>query len=411
MARPASPLGPPIEVVEPDPAVADLLGVLRRHLGMDLAWLGRVEGDLLVLQVVNGDAAGFGLAPGSTIRREAALYTQVLAHDQPVIVPDTHRDPRTAAAGTVRALGIGAYAATPVYDNDNDIYGILGCLAHQPHPQLREREGRFLSLLAAFLSDAVIDLHRVWETRSRVSRVINDLIDAGGPQIVFQPVVDLTEGRVVGVEALSRFPGSTDDPEGWYAVASSVGLGTDLELVAIRRALTVLSELPRPVTLAVNASPATITSGLIGLLASFPACERLIVEITEHEYFSADPVVMRGVHALRALGVQIAVDDIGTGYAGLEQLIHLRPEIVKLDYLITHGMDHDPARRAVAAAIVDVTAEIGGCVIAEGIENAAELRVAIDVGVDFGQGYLLGAPARSARAACAPAVALADRRG
>ncbi|KPM51601.1 diguanylate phosphodiesterase [Frankia sp. R43] len=408
MARTASPVGParPLdpgtEQIQADPAVADLLGVLRRHLAMDVAFLGRLDEQCLLLQVFDGDPAAFGLAPGSTVRRHAALYPTALAHDAPIVIPDTQADRRTAQAPIVQGLGIGSYAAALVYDNDDEVYGLVGCLGRQPRQHLRPRDGQFVDLLAAFLRDAVIDLRRVWESRSHLSRIISDLIDDGGPQIVFQPVVSLADGSIAGVEALSRFPDSHRDPEGWFKVAAQVGLGTELELAAIRHALTALPGLPPSVALSLNAAPATIASGLLGLLRSFGACDRVIVEITEHEYFSTDPVVMRDIQALRSLGTRIAVDDTGTGYAGLEQLIQLRPEIVKLDYLITHLMDVDPARRAVAAAIVSVAREIGGQVIAEGIESTAELRTATEIGIGFGQGYLLGRPARTLRAACSP---------
>ncbi|WP_051102698.1 sensor domain-containing phosphodiesterase [Parafrankia elaeagni] len=409
MACAALPLGPPrslgpeSEAIEADPSVTELLGVLRRHLGMELAFLGSLDEQWLVLQVLDGDAASFGVRAGSTIRREAAVHPQVLGQDEPVIIPDAHRDERLGRTGMVDTLGVGSYAAALVFDNDADVYGLVGCLGHEPHPRLRPRDGRFVGLLAAFLSDAVIDLRRAWESRSRASRVVSDLIDAGGPDIVFQPVVDLRDGTVAGVEALSRFPGSTGDPEGWYTVAGQVGLGTELELAAIRRALAAVRDLPPPVALSLNAAPATIASGLLGLLGTSRTCHRIIVEITEHEHFSTDPAVARGIAALRALGARIAVDDMGTGYAGLEQLIRIRPEIVKLDYVITHGVDVDPARQAVAAAIVSVARKIGCQVIAEGIETAAELRAVRGIGIDYGQGFLLGRPAGSVRAACSPA--------
>ncbi|WP_242419656.1 EAL domain-containing protein, partial [Frankia sp. CpI1-P] len=102
-----------------------------------------------------------------------------------------------------------------------------------------------------------------------------------------------------------------------------------------------------------------------------------------------------------ARGVRIAADDTGTGYAGLEQLIELHPDIVKLDYLVTHGMDTDPARRTTAAALVMISREFGGCVIAEGVETPAELQTALDVHIPYGQGFLLGAPAPTPSLACA----------
>ncbi|ABD11788.1 diguanylate phosphodiesterase [Frankia sp. CcI156] len=393
-----STLGPPAGVTQPDTVVTDLLEILRRHLRMDVAGLARIDGDLLVLQVLSGDARGFRLAPGSTIRREHALLGRVLSGEIPEIVADTRTDPRTADAGVVRELGVGAYAAAPVADNDGEVYGIVGCLAHDALPHPRDRDVHFLHLLAAFLSDAVLDLHRLWEQRRRIWQEVSDLIDAGGPKMIFQPIFRLTDERIVGVEALSRFPHTTGDAQQWYNDAATVGLSIELELMAIRHALTVLPTLPSDLTLAVNASPSTITSGLVDILPDRGA-DRLIVEITEHEHIGDDSELLVAVGVLRRRGVRIAIDDVGTGYAGLEQLIHLRPEIIKLDRVLTHGIDTDPARRAIATGLVQVAGEIGGCVIAEGIETPMELDTAMAAGIPYGQGYLLGHPTTTAGAA------------
>ncbi|WP_051054240.1 EAL domain-containing protein [Frankia sp. QA3] len=405
MSRAESAFGPPSGGIEPDTTVTELLGILRRHLAMDLAYLARADGEYLVLQVINGDGRRFGLAPGVRVRPNPGLYRSLLAGTLPKVVADTRRDHHMVDVPVMEELGIGCYAATVVTDNDGEVFGVLGCISRDPRPDLRERDSRFLGLVAAYLSDAVIDLHRIWEARSQVWRSVSQMIDAGGPKIVYQPVIDLATGRIAGVEALSRFPYEHREPprgpQGWYSDATTVGLSAELELAAIRRALQVIPQLPAAVCLAVNASPTTITSGLLDVLHDDETCRRLVVEITEHEYFCDDTKVLCAVRELRARGVRIAVDDIGTGYAGLEQLIELHPDIVKLDYLITHGMDTDPARRTTAAALVMISMEFGGCVIAEGIESPAELHTALDVHIPYGQGYLLGAPAPTASLACA----------
>ncbi|CAJ62693.2 MULTISPECIES: EAL domain-containing protein [Frankia] len=389
----------------------ELLGILRRHLRMDLAYLARADGDDLVIQVLNGPGGQFGLATGARVRPDPRFYRSLLAGTLPKVIPDTGRDPFLVDTPLVTRLGIGCYAATVVTDTKGKVFGVLGCISREPRPYLRERDSRFLGLAAEYLSDAVIDLHRIWEARSRVWSSISEMIDAGGPKIVYQPIVDLTTGRTAAVEALSRFPHEPGlpheprrpprGPSSWYFDAMTIGLSAELELAAIRRALRVLPQLPAGVCLTVNASPATITSGLLDVLHEEQTCRRLVVEITEHEYFCDDAEVLRAVRDLRARGVRIAADDTGTGYAGLEQLIELHPDIVKLDYLVTHGMDADPARRATAAALVMISREFGGCVIAEGIQTPAELHTALDVHIPYGQGFLLGAPTPTPSLACA----------
>lgn len=380
--------------------LVELLGALRRRLNMDLAWLGRLDGDLLVLQVVSGDTSSFGLGPGSSVRREDSLYAKVLAGELPSLLPDVRADPRTRDVPVVAELGVRSYAATPVTDADGQVYGMLGCVGREPCVSLSQSDGGFLRLLATFLTEFVIDLRRLWETRSTVWRQVSELLDQGGPRMFFQPVIELGTGRTVAVEALARFPDAARGPDDLFASAAGVGLGLELEMAAVRNALRVLPELPPDVLLAVNASPATVTGGLIDLVVGTGAPERVAVEITEHAYIGHGPDLLLAGEVLRGHGTHIAVDDVGTGYAGLEQLLHLRPDVIKMDYFITHGIDLDPARRAVAAGLVKVAEQIGGHVVAEGIESTAELAAVVTAGITYGQGYLLGRPTADMTEAC-----------
>ena len=393
-------LGPTSEVDTPSEALLDLLDLLRRRLGMDLAWLGRLDEDLLVLQVISGNVRRFGLEPGCSIRLEEGLFGRVLTGELPELIADTRRDTRTAGTSMVRELGIGAYAATPVLDADGATFGLLGCLRGRPQPALGTRDLRLLRLLAGFLTDYVSDLRRMWEIRSRIWRSIHDLIDGGGPEIHFQRIVELDSMRTVGVEALSRLPGSKIQPGTLFKDAATVGLGHELETTAVRRALTVLPDLPSDIRLAVNAAPSTVSSGLVDILLETGRAERLAVEITEHEELDADSPLFDAVAALRARGVLIVIDDIGTGYAGLDLLLQLRPDVIKLDGFIVRGMGTDPAHRAVAAGVTSIAKDLGSRVIAEGIETSGDLTAARAAGIGYGQGYLLGRPTPSLRAAC-----------
>ncbi|WP_232291976.1 EAL domain-containing protein [Frankia sp. QA3] len=386
------------ELSQPDTVVADLLDILRRQLRMDLAALARIDDEHLVLQVLRGDVDGFGFCAGATISRQESLLGLVLAGELPETVEDTLADPCLAGNCDVRERGIGSYTAVPIVDSEGRVYGILCCVGHRARPGSPERDGRFLRLLAAFLSDAVLDLHEMWERRRQIWQEVSDLIDSGGPQIIFQPIFRLEDQHIIGVEALSRFPDLVGGAQRWYADAATVGLSTELERLAIERALAVLPVLPPDLTLAVNASPSTIAAGLLDLLPASVA-GRLVVEITEHEHIGTDRHLLLAVEVLRSRGVRIAIDDIGTGYAGLEQLLHLRPDIIKLDGVITRGIDTDAARRAIASGLVEVASEIGGTVVAEGIETPAELATAMGAGIPYGQGYLLGQPSPPSEAA------------
>jgi EAL domain-containing protein (putative c-di-GMP-specific phosphodiesterase class I) len=96
--------------------------------------------------------------------------------------------------------------------------------------------------------------------------------------------------------------------------------------------------------------------------------------------------------------VRIAVDDAGAGYAGLQHILSLRPDVIKLDLQLTRNVDSDPARRALSACLVKFADEIGAEVVAEGIETPAELDTLRTLGIRWGQGFYLGRPAPLAEA-------------
>jgi EAL domain-containing protein (putative c-di-GMP-specific phosphodiesterase class I) len=173
-----------------------------------------------------------------------------------------------------------------------------------------------------------------------------------------------------------------------------------VETAAIRNALRALPDMPSGVILAVNASPSTVTGDLIDLIAGMGAPHRVAVEITEHEYIRDEDDLLLAVEVLRGHGTHIAVDDVGGCSSGLEQLLHLRPAVITTDCVITHGIHLDPARRAVAAGLTKVPAEIDGRVVAEGIETIEEFDAVVAARIHYGQGYLLGRPAAEIGDAC-----------
>jgi EAL domain-containing protein (putative c-di-GMP-specific phosphodiesterase class I) len=215
----------------------------------------------------------------------------------------------------------------------------------------------------------------------------------GSLTMAFQPVVNLRSGSVTGAEALARFqlePKRT--PDVWFAEAWEVGRGVELELMAVRTALDALSAMPEGTYLAVNLAPTTLMAPqLLTLLSSF-ACDRVIVELTEHarveDYADIDAAVQR----LRAIGVRLAIDDAGAGFSSFQHILQLRPELIKLDRSLTRAVDADPVRYALASALVTFASSLGASVCAEGIETEDELVALQRLGIVYGQGYFLGRP-------------------
>ncbi|NMM17947.1 MAG: EAL domain-containing protein [Cellulomonas sp.] len=224
--------------------------------------------------------------------------------------------------------------------------------------------------------------------------LVDAVIDGGTFHPVFQPVYALAGGRLVAVEALTRFdvlPYRT--PDLWFAAAARVGRGVELEIAAIAAAIVAAQDLPAEVSLSVNASPATLAHpGLLDLVRSCDG-RQLTVEVTEHAVIEDYHLMKERLVEIRALGVQIAVDDAGAGIASLQHIVQLAPEIIKLDISLTQHAGSSPFRRAMAGALIEFAHRSGAQLIVEGIEDAADLTLWSALGADAVQGYLVGYPA------------------
>jgi EAL domain-containing protein (putative c-di-GMP-specific phosphodiesterase class I)/FixJ family two-component response regulator len=232
------------------------------------------------------------------------------------------------------------------------------------------------------------------EQRQRKRDRIQHVLDHDSIEMVFQPVADLVSGTIRGVEALARFRSADDrTPDVWFAEAADVGLGVELEMAAVEAAMRRIPDLPPGVLMAVNASPSTAMSDAFSTcIRRCPTPERVVIELTEHVPIDDYDLLVGMLDEHRRAGARVAVDDAGAGYAGLHHIVHLRPDVLKLDRELTVAIEDDPAKRAMAASMVHFASEIDAILVAEGIETQAALDCLIDLGVTHGQGYHLARP-------------------
>ena len=288
----------------------------------------------------------------------------------------------------VTATGLRTVAYAPLR-GPAGVIGVVGLGIHERNPDAVVEQLPVLttlaSLLGALLAPGLETRHHEADARARIQAIL------GGSAFtaLFQPIVELHTGTVVGHEALSRFADGTL-PDVVFGMAGRAGLGIELEVATMRAALEAATSLPPDAYLSLNASPALIASGeLRGLLRG---CTRAIVlEITEHDVIDDYPALRASLAALVPT-VRLAVDDAGAGYASLRHILELAPDFVKLDIGLIRGIDTDPARQALLAGMGYFAVKRKIRIIAEGIETAAELDSLRSLGISYGQGYLLGRP-------------------
>jgi diguanylate cyclase (GGDEF)-like protein len=208
---------------------------------------------------------------------------------------------------------------------------------------------------------------------------------------VFQPLVALATGQISGYEALTRFKQPPKRfPDQWFDLAARVGLGGALEAHAIKKALEVQGR-PPGTYLSLNLSPSTLRAPEVQAVLP-DDLTGLVIEVTEHELATDDAALAADLAALRARGARVAVDDAGAGYAGLQQLMRVAPDLIKLDRSLVQNIHEDPAKQALVDSFVRFGRRTGAQVVAEGIETEEELRVLADLDVTYGQGYFLAKP-------------------
>lgn len=245
---------------------------------------------------------------------------------------------------------------------------------------------------------------RGWTNRSfapalDIARLRTDL------RIALQPIIAVSTGEVVAVEALARFADRANT-EALFRSAWDAGVGTDLEASCVQAALARRADLPPSVLLSVNVSPNALA--FVEDAGIWPDDLRgVIVEITEEQV--GNPVAL-GTHLdqLRARGAAIAIDDVSTGYAGLLRLAEMEPDYVKIDRQVVTGVSSNPIQAAVLEALVTLSHRLGATVIGEGIEDLADLAALGGFDVDYAQGFAIARPAAHRRAV-APEIVAACR--
>jgi EAL domain-containing protein (putative c-di-GMP-specific phosphodiesterase class I)/DNA-binding NarL/FixJ family response regulator len=362
-----------VELVEAE-ATLELVGVARdAQEAIDLAH--REHPDVALLDVKMPAGGG----------PRAAREIRIGSHQTRVVALSAYED-RTSVlemlrAGAVGYLVKGTRAGEIVKMLHNVTRGDVVLSSEVMGDILEELTGRL------HIEDEEKELFKAQSAR------IRDVLDNGRLSMVFQPIVDLEKDVVVGFEALARFPSAPDRPtETWFTEAAAVGLRLELELAAVEAALAILPEAPAEPYLSVNAMPETLASnGFADLLEAAPA-HRLVVEITEHAPVRDYEALNRAMRRMRGRGIRLAVDDAGSGFSSLRHILHLAPDIIKIDNALTRNVYKDPARRALAAGLISFAAELGATIVAEGIQSRHELDALRDLGVRYGQGFYLGHP-------------------
>ena len=303
-----------------------------------------------------------------------------------IVALSASTDPRTVAS-MVRAGAVGYVGKDQPADE------VLRAIHRSADGRARIAVDRLGEVAERLAEHQTPNVGRVAE-RARVS---TDRIEAAirGDMLetMFQPIVDLLDGRIRGVEALTRFMTKPRrSPETWFAEAAGQGLLPQLELAAASNAFGHIGRIPEGVYLSVNVSPETLRDPRLAQMLQGIAARRVVLELTERSPIVDYDEARAYLAVARELGCRLAVDDVGSGFSGLGHVVELSPDLVKFDRSLVRGVDSDPTKGALIARLTSFAAEVGMEVVAEGIETEAELDTLRALSVQTGQGFLLGRP-------------------
>lgn len=373
------------------PQLQELVRRAKVTFDMPVAFLTHMDEHTQTLEVVESSIPWL-FQEGYQQEREKTLCQAALDGEVPAVMADVSQYPAAMKLPAASFPRIRSYASKPIVLSDGSLYGSLCLAGLTRNRDLRPRDAELLGMLAeaaaVIIEPGLAAMGRTSQVRQRIDQVIA----AGGPRVLFQPIVDLASRHRVGAESLSRFPAEwAQTPDVVFAEAFTIGLGEQLELCTIEKAAQAIQQVGG--YLSINVCVPTLKDPGFGELMGRMPLSRVVLELTEQHAVEDYEHISAVLNPLRREGLRLAIDDLGVGYSSFKHLVALAPDVLKLDRSIVSGVQDDPLLASLIRSLVSFAVAAQAKVVAEGVEESAEADMLTDLGVDYGQGWLFGKPA------------------
>ncbi|MEW6982027.1 EAL domain-containing protein [Colwelliaceae bacterium 6471] len=274
----------------------------------------------------------------------------------------------------------------------------LVCFGRNPTCSVTAKDFQLFESLGQYITRVLhVKLLKLERKQKKVS-AIQTIIEKKLFEIHFQPIVDINSGEPLYYEALARFSAHPiASPDKWLSQANSLGLGIELEQALIEETLRSLDKLSKhglSINVSINMSAQFIESGRLCDLLNPRTKQKITIELTEHTPSSNYQELFHQLTQLSAQGLDIAVDDAGSGYAGLHQILVLKPDIIKLDRALIEAINEDEMKQILVSSLLGFAHQTGTSIVAEGVETLQEFDTLKRLGVQVFQGYLFSKPMR-----------------
>lgn len=374
-----------------------LLQAARLHMGMEIAFISEIAGGQRLFRYVDSAEGLDVITEGTGGPLEESYCQKVLEGRLPELIHDAQALDEAKALPVTCAMGIGAHMSTPIRLSDGSVYGTFCSFSFHANHDLNERDAELMRVFADIAAELIEkDVQQARLEKGKRQRILT-VLESNTLKMVWQPIVDIVSNSIVGVESLARFPATEQmTPDQWFEEAASVGLANELEAQTVALGLDIVSQLSSHQYVACNASAEAVLSGAVLHQLQRLPLERVVLEITEHDVIDDYHSLSNALAPLREKGLRLAVDDAGAGYASMQHVLQLRPDLIKLDMSLTRDIDTDIARRSLAICLLNFSDAIGARLVAEGVETFAELDTLKAIGVPLVQGFVLHRPADAA---------------
>jgi EAL domain-containing protein (putative c-di-GMP-specific phosphodiesterase class I) len=377
--------------------IGHMIETLRAHLDMDVAFVSRQIGNT---HRIFTHVAARGIAPlasGDHNPNENSLCWLVIQGKLPERVTDTSHYEAAACLPITDAINVRAHFSVPMRRRNGEIHGSLCCFSYRPRPDIEERDMQMIRSVAQIVSDQIESRIELEERGEEAAAEIGRLIVDDALTINHQPIYDLTDWHLVGHECLMRHKASPEvSANALLDQARAAGRTLELELHFAKKALATLDPEHPERFIAINVSPETLASPALGQVIPEGLASRLVIELNQREAVQQHGSIKEAIRVLKERA-WVAVSSEGEGLLGLQALVDLGPDIVKIDSEFLGGLATDTSRRALVKALVQFAADTGVTLIAQGVETPEDLQALRELGVRFAQGNILGKPVAPGR--------------
>jgi len=370
-----------------------LTAVVRKHLGMEVAFISEFINNKRVIKNVDSKNNTVPINAGDSDPLEKTFCNKIVDNELPNIIHDTQKNDITNNLAVTEALLIGSYIGVPITLSNGNVYGTLCSYKSSSDDTLNQRDLSFLNAIADIASVLIEKNIEIELKYKKIMTMVLFVLDHNKIDIHYQPIFSLESNKITGYEALSRFNTTPyKSPDIWFREASQVGLGEELEIMAIQNTIAGIGEFKEDIYISINTSPKHVLNGAIANVLDGVDLKRIVLEITEHDPISNYSDFRKALDPLRKQGLQLAIDDAGSGYSSFKHILELEADIIKLDITLTQNISSSHRKYLLATALCAFSKAINCTIVAEGVETVEDLNTLKGLGVDRVQGNLLGRP-------------------